>query len=191
MNEGVVLPKQEKATSPLFSYFAKPITNTTPEAQVSMVEVFNLIRGDSFKPITSTLQGLINAKEARMYKAKHFSYVTFSGTFSMRNDASLLSHSGILAMDLDHVKDLQVLKDVLLTDPYFETELIFISPSGDGLKWIIPIDLSEVLHKEYFRAVSNYIFQAYKFKVDPAGSDVSRACFLPHDPEVYINPKYI
>jgi hypothetical protein len=25
--------------------------------------------------------------------------------------------------------------------------------------------------------------------VDKSGKDVSRACFLPHDPEAYINPK--
>lgn len=59
-----------------------------------------------------------------------------------------------------------------------------------GLKWIIPIDLSEVNHQEYFKAVANYIHSNYGLEVDQSGKDISRACFLPHDPNVYLNPKY-
>jgi hypothetical protein len=117
--------------------------------------------------------------------------VTFSGTFSKRNDAALIQHSGLITLDFDHVSNLQELKETLLLDRYFETELMFISPSGDGLKWIISIDLRECNHQDWFQAISAYIKATYQLEVDKSGKDISRACFLPHDPKVYINPNYL
>lgn len=40
-------------------------------------------------------------------------------------------------------------------------------------------------------AIANYIKEVYKLEVDKSGKDIPRACFLPFDPEAYINPKYL
>ena len=177
--------------SPVFSYFTKPVSNIIPARKVTLLEVYNLIKGKEFVSSTSTLRGVKDLKDARKYKAQHFDYVTFSGTFSQRNDANLIRHSGLLTIDFDHVNDLHSLKTSLLHDQYFETEMLFVSPSGDGLKWIIPVDLTQLKHKDYFKAVANYILQSYKLEVDQSGKDLSRACFLPHDPEIFIHSKYL
>ena len=92
-----------------------------------------------------------------------------------------------MCLDFDHLKNLDALRAQLLEDEYFETQLLFRSPSGDGLKWIINIDLSQTNHSNYFRAVANYLKQTYSVEVDQSGKDVSRACFLPHDPDCFIN----
>ena len=76
-------------------------------------------------------------------------------------------------------------------DEYFETELMFVSPSGDGIKWIIPIDITIATQSTFFKAVANYIKKTYGLEVDQSGKDVSRACFLPHDAVPFINPKYL
>lgn len=76
----------------------------------------------------------------------------------------------------------------MLADEYFDTQLLFVSPSGDGLKWIIEIDTKESPHGEYFTSVANYILQTYSVEVDKSGKDISRACFLPFDPDAFINP---
>jgi hypothetical protein len=76
----------------------------------------------------------------------------------------------------------------LLADEYFDTQLLFVSPSGDGLKWIIEIDTRKAPHGEYFASVANYILQTYSFEVDKSGKDISRACFIPFDPNAFINP---
>lgn len=175
---------------PLFSYFKNPVTNIFPAKQANLLEVYHLIKSDSFITVTHTLRNTEDAKRAKEYKAAHFDYVTFSGTFSKRTDKALLQHSGLLTIDFDHLEHPQSLKEQLLEDEYFETELLFISPSGDGLKWIIPIDLSKATHQDYFKSISNYILHRYQVKIDPSGKDISRACFLPHDAGVYINPKY-
>ena len=76
----------------------------------------------------------------------------------------------------------------LLQDEYFDTQLLFRSPSGHGLKWIIPTDLSECGHTDYFRSVATYVLKTYGVEVDQSGKDVCRACFLPWDPDAYLNP---
>jgi hypothetical protein len=181
----------EKQQAPVFSYFRAPVTNIIPSAQVSLMEVYHKIRGNAFSACTNTLRGINDAKEARRYKAIQFDYVTFSGTFSKRNDANLLCHSGLMAVDFDHLPDIDTVKQVLLQDAYFDTEMLFVSPSGDGLKWIIAIDISQVTHGDYFRAVANYIQHTYGLAIDASGKDISRACFLPMDPQVFIHPKYL
>ncbi len=180
-----------KPIAPVFSYFNGPVTNVTPSRQVSLLEVYQIIKGNEFALCTSTLRNIPDPKEARKYKAQNFDYATFSGTFSKRNDANLQKHSGLLTIDFDHVEDLPSLKAALLNDYYFETELLFVSPSGDGLKWVIPIDLTKAKHQDYFKAVANYVSHTYQLEVDQSGKDISRACFLPHDSEIFINQKYL
>ncbi|MEJ7830764.1 MAG: BT4734/BF3469 family protein, partial [Segetibacter sp.] len=180
----------KKPAIPVFSYFKNPVTNTIPERQINLVEVCELIKGNSFKTITHTLRNIKDNKRAKEYKAEQFDYVTFSGIFLKRTDKALQKHSGLLTVDFDNVEEPDVLKEKLLQDEYFETELMFLSPSGDGLKWVIPIDLTKATHLDYFKSISNYILLTYQIKIDPSGKDISRACFLPHDAGIYINPKY-
>ncbi|MEX2335707.1 MAG: BT4734/BF3469 family protein [Fulvivirga sp.] len=187
----VVVPEHVKPKAPVFSYYAKPVTNINPTREIDLVEAYSMIKGDAFATCTSTLRSIHDAKEARKYKAFQFDYVTFSGTFSKRNDKNLRKHSGLLTIDFDHVQDISGLKAELLKDQYFETELLFVSPSGDGLKWVIPIDLTKASHQDYFKAVANYIQHKYQLEIDQSGKDISRACFLPHDPQIFINPKYL
>lgn len=180
-----------KLPPPVFSYFKAPVTNVIPSAQVSLVDVYHKISGNAFAACTKALRGIADAKDARRFKAQQFDYVTFSGTFSKRNDAQLLCHSGLMAVDFDHLPDVDSVRQALMQDACFDTEMIFTSPSGDGLKWIIAIDISIVSHADYFRAVANYIKHTYGWVIDPSGKDVSRACFLPSDPQVFIHPKYL
>ena len=180
----------EAEESCLFSYFRKPIRNVDPLARVCLRQVHDLIRGEVFCKPTFELRALKDEGEARSFKANNFDYVTFSGLFSRRDAKSLIRHSGLLCLDFDHLEDPLALRKALIRDKYFETLLAFVSPSGHGLKWVIPIEVSSLCpHERWFSSVRNYIQQTYKVQVDPSGRDVARACFLPHDPEAYLNPK--
>jgi len=171
-----------------FSFFKSPITNTIPHSQATLRQIYNAITGNYYKARTTHLRNLTNPKEARIFKASNFDYCTFSGTFTTRNDKAIIKHSGLLCIDFDHLQNLSEIKNRLLADEYFETQLLFTSPSGNGLKWVISIDTGTATHSDYFAAVSNYIKQTYQIEVDKSGRDLSRACFLPHDPQAYINP---
>lgn len=141
--------------------------------------------------INNVKEGKADANEVRKYKSTHFDFACFSGTFSYRKDDCLLQHSGLICLDFDHVGDadaLQGLREKLINDKYFTTELLFVSPSGDGLKWVVSIDLQKGNHLSWFRALQNYIRYAYQLEVDEKCVNVSRACFLPHDSHCFVNP---
>lgn len=174
-----------------FSFFRAPIRNVYPFLNITLVDAYKLIRSDAYAKVTQKLRSIDNPAEAREYKASLFNYVTFSGVFAARQDKALSKHSGLVTIDFDHVDNLAMLKEQLLRDEYFTTEMLFVSPSGDGLKWIIPMCGEEVSHAQFFKAVAKYIRDTYHIDIDKSGKDVSRACFLPCDPDVYINPKYL
>lgn len=123
-----------------FSFFKAPITNTKP----SLPDVYRYIRGGFARQQTKQLRRIEDIKTARAYKVRNFHYCTFSGIFSTRSDKALIVHSGLLCIDFDHLSDTEELKATLLQDNYFDTQLLFRSPSGHGLKWIIPIDTSAI-----------------------------------------------
>ena len=173
----------------LFSFFPAPIKNTIPVLKMTLADAYEYITGPTAVSRTRELRSKTDIKEARKFKSERFDYCTFSGLFSKRSDQALVQHSGLLCLDFDHLKNLEEVRQQLLNDDYFETQLLFISPSGDGLKWIIEIDISQTTHADYFRAVANYLKQTYNIDVDQSGKDISRACFLPYDPDCYINPK--
>ncbi|MDM8161424.1 BT4734/BF3469 family protein [Labilibaculum sp. K2S] len=174
-----------------FSFFKKPISNTKPYRTITVLDAYKLIKGHWNVERTQTLRQIKDAEEARAFKASQFNYACFSGIFTKRSEKHFQSHSGLMVLDFDHLSNVEEIKNSLLADESLETVLLFRSPSGDGLKWVIPIDISLMDHKSYFKAVSNYLKQTYRLEVDASGKDIARACFLPYDPQVYINPKYL
>jgi hypothetical protein len=185
-NKKHVNTKNEKAFA--FSFYKAPIRNVFPHKTVSLAQVYNVIKGDYYRHQTKELRRIEDSVKARKHKTAKFDYCTFSGVFNSRSEKSLVKHSELLCIDFDHVQNLDKLRQALLADEYFDTQLLFVSPSGDGLKWIIEIDTQEAPHGEYFSAVANYILETYSVEVDKSGKDISRACFLPYDPEAFINP---
>ena len=173
------------------SYFAQPITNKVPQRTVTLLQVAQAIKSTWLEPQTVVLRQIGNEAEARRYKGSQFPYVTPAGVFSYCNDQSLVRHSGVLCMDLDHVGDVDSLKQQLIANELFQTLLAFRSPSGDGLKWFLRIDLQKCSHRQWFDAVRNYLISMYGLsekQVDPSVRNESRACFLCYDPAVYVNP---
>lgn len=173
-----------------FSFFLRPIQNTEPLRAITIVDAYRYIVGKYAKSQTLALRAIPSLSDTKKYKAAHFDYCTFSGLFRKRNEKELIQHSNLLCLDFDHVDNLEQLREQLLNHAYFDTELLFTSPSGDGLKWIISIEIKGWEHSRFFKAVSNCIKATGLPCVDTSGSDVARSCFLPHDPHAYINPKY-
>jgi len=83
---------------------------------------------------------------------------------------------------------------LLVDEPLFDTLLLFRSPSGQGLKWFVHIDLTRCDHRTWFMALRNYLMATYHLsekQVDGACANVSRACYLPHDPEAFLRTDLI
>ncbi len=173
------------------SYFAPPITNKVPSKTMTLDEVAAMIRSQELAQQTQHLRRLTDKAEARFYKGWNLPYVTPSGVFSYCSDDCLIRHSCVLCIDLDGVEDVDGLKRLLIADRHFQTLMAFRSPSGNGVKWFIVIDLALCDHRSWFHAVRNYLLETYVFltpkMVDVQCQNPSRACFLCFDPCVYVN----
>jgi hypothetical protein len=165
--------------TPTFSFFKAPIKSTRPyKEQIPLSDVYMVLTGHWYKERTATLRSITNPDENKEYKANNFPFVTFSGSFRYRKEKGLIKHSGLMVFDFDKLTDVEGLKMQLLTDRYFETDLLFTSPNGNGLKWVVSIDVTRFTHGQWFDAVSNYIKTNYQVEVDKSGRDVCRVCFL-------------
>jgi len=187
-NENLIDEKEHRQDKRNISFFKGPISNTKPSQTLRIIDIYNLIKGDAYRDVTNSLRSINDPLAARKFKAENFDYVCFSGVFEKRKHDALIHHSGMIVIDFDHLDCVQSVKELLLVDQYLETELLFKSPSGDGLKWIVKIDLSKADHHEYFIGIQNYLNSTYDLNTDGSGKDVARACFLPHDEDVFINP---
>ena len=174
-----------------FSFFKAPVTNTTPYKTITLIDVFKVITGEYFKAQTHNLRSITDPKQNREFKASKFPYATFSGVFEARNESKLIQHSGLIAIDFDHLEAVEETRTQLLNDSNIETDLLFVSPNGNGLKWIVSIDVEKFTHAQYFQAISNYIKSAYSIEIDKACKDVSRATFISHDPAAFIHPSHL
>jgi len=176
---------------PRFSYYKAPVTNTIPNGELNILKVgLLIILPDFYGPLTEKLRSM-DKDEYTSSKARKLDYITCSGVFEKRGNQWLLSHSGYICLDIDHIKDPEELKVRLANDEKLMPELIFISPGGNGIKCIVSIDIKAAPHDEYFSALSSYLDLNYGVEIDSACKDVSRACFLCHDPNCFINPKYL
>jgi len=173
-----------------FSFFNRPIANTTPQKNVTLSEVYELTKGNKYKFETQRIRVTSDTKKQKELKSNSLDYATFSGVFEKRSNDALVKHSGLIVFDFDHLDDVAGIRQILLQDSNLETALLFRSPSYKGVKWVVPIDLDVATHLEWFEAITNYVKKTYGLEIDSSGKDVARACFLCHDPDAYINPKY-
>lgn len=110
--------------------------------------------------------------------------VTISGLFKERNNNSLITHSGLIAIDIDGLKNLNDVRELICCDKHFYAT--FVSCGGSGLCAIAKIDPK--LHLESFHFLSKYLYEKYGIiEVDESCKDISRARFVSYDPDLYIN----
>ena len=190
----------------MISFFRAPIKNITPQAQVSVLQIYKYITSDYAKLATERLRLIADHHEARRYKSEMLDYVTFSGCFSSRRTGGLIEHSGFLCFDIDKIESerrLQEIKSLLINDEELHTVLCFRSPSGNGLKWVVEVpdrvwlrqteitddrlqitDIITQNHKLLYERIRGYLFERYGIETDHT-SDIARPCYLCHDVDAY------
>lgn len=186
----------ESKVNNLVSLFSPPITNTKPNASITLSDVHTLITSPQVKTQTDQLRAITDKKERSQYKQNQLMFITPSGEFTSRTNIGLVKHSGYLSIDIDdkddnnqtQIHDLSQLGEIrenLINDSNLNIILSFISPSGLGLKAIIAIEPDR--HYESFKAVKSYVRSHYGLDIDKGCHDVARACFLCYDEDAYYN----
>lgn len=123
-------------------------------------------------------------KEKRNKLKKSLAIFTPSGTFEYSRSASgLTKHSGLICIDIDNIDDPDEKKNLLKKDGFVLA--CFLSPSGNGLKVIIPIQKEK--HKETWIQLEHYYKSKHGITIDPNPKSVSSSCFYSYDPKLYVN----
>lgn len=111
--------------------------------------------------------------------------VTFTGRFSYRKDSCLENYTGIIVIDIDEGSGLELTKMALSRERYCLS--VFWSPSGKGLKVLIPSDAQAKDHREAYAQVMQWFKDMYRVPVDEKNKNESRLCFVSHDKDIVIN----
>lgn len=178
------------------SYFKNGIRQVQPTIDIDVLSALEKIKSDEYREQVLQLRETEN-KQVRQSLKRDLGYFTFSGTFKKRHANQLIKHSNLICIDLDdldiiHINDQEVERDIsqvyevkedLKKDPYITA--MFVSPSGNGLKLLIQIDGQN--HLASFLGLEKYFRETYHLEIDPSGKDVSRACYVSYDPELWLN----
>ena len=199
----------------LVSFFKGPVWNKFPLKTVSLFWVWMYVtmkylqlgpdpdRDIGLVSNTELLRDIEGNEAQRQYKGKNFDYFTPGGTYTYCDDSSLIEHSGMLCIDCDHLDDDSPtmkrkispveMKKLLLADPYWgeRTLMMFTSPRGHGVKWLVEIDLGKCDYVTWFKALRNYLMLTYGFgekQIDSSVSNESHPCFISYDSDAYLRP---
>lgn len=124
-----------------------------------------------------------DSKRAAEYKNRLPAY-TMSGTFTVRRGDALVAHSGHVVLDFDDV-DTADTKAALAQSPH--TMAAWVSPSGTGVKALIPVDPVPTNADEHVDAWKTAAAAyAHIDGLDKSGKDVNRLCYKSWDPEIHI-----
>ena len=88
-------------------------------------------------------------------------------------------------VDLDSLNgNLDLIREKLLQDKHVMA--CFVSPTGSGLKALIPIQADAGSHEASFRAAQRLFQERYGIAIDGQCKDVARLCFVGADPNILV-----
>ena len=171
----------------------------TPYKEITLQEVYKLITSsERLKTLTETVRRAAengDEKAYRMLKQQTLPYVTPCGVFTRRRSDCIEEASGLVVVDIDHLEsteEAEKLRQLLFDDPYLCPALVFVSPTGQGVKAFVPCAIGQSA-TDGIRWAMNYVHCMYDTDhqqsgkgVDTSGKDLVRSCFLCHDPGALI-----
>jgi len=189
-----------------FSYFKKPVTNNKPLKSVTVEELADLIRSDSFKTITEKLQSIGKTnpdgsrnKDFDKLKNSGLDSAALGGEFTIRRKSGVNNINSAFWLDFDGIDPVHVpkIREELeqLKDDYLDTLILFRSVSAGGLKWGVRVaDKFKTVaeYEQHFKKVILHIKKEYPHIAqyldgDFKQKDVTRLAYICYDPDVYVN----
>lgn len=168
-----------------FSVYHAPIKNITPLKNITLEQVHKVIISNKYEAITSELRQTTDKQQQNEIKASKLDYVTFSGIFSKRANNGLEQHSNLFCIDLDNLNNVAATKSRILE--LLPPSLMFVSPTGNGIKLVYKVNITEAEHIDYFKAFEQFFKTELSLTIDDKCKDIARACFLCYDSEAYLN----
>lgn len=156
--------------------------NPRPMRDVALHEIVDAIRSGAYALPIAELQRAEG--ETRVALKRSLPAFTAGGTFTKRNNTSCSEASGALVLDFDDVPDLTHMQMRTAANPHAIAG--FVSPTGTGYKVIYayePPTTDNDTFRHAFDAARHHAETWYGLNIDRSGRDISRLCFVSHDPE--------
>jgi hypothetical protein len=170
------------ASSTIFKNF------TIPVEKKSLLLIGKDIISDKYKTEVEEIRNLIaqgNKAEADNKKKQLLAF-TPSAVFTEKRQMPFLEmYSGFVHLDFDKLKPEQLQTAFAIISKISYTSLCFISPSGNGLKVFVEVSTELEHHDIAYLQVQKHYEDATGLKADPSCKDVTRLCFMSHDPNAY------
>ena len=166
---------------------------TISEFDETLCSFFEIIRSPRFARKIQKLRSYLANGEEKRYRAnkKKLLGVTLAGVFREgREDKDLTKYSGLVHVDLDklQVEEVERYRKILEKDPY--VLVVFVSASGRGLKVICWHHLGSEYHEQVYWVFRKHVQQlvdCHDSAFDDVVRNLSRLCFVSHDPNAYLN----
>lgn len=159
--------------------------------------VAEIIRNPKYlKGITDEIRKYVDDKAKRDILKASLPYFTFGCQSHYRKTEYVLRPTGLCMLDIDKLASFELaedLKKTLAQDADLDPKLIYISPSGRGVKALINRPLNPTMtiveaqrnNQQMVNHVFNHRYAAkYGVYADDSGSDLVRSCSICHDNNV-------
>jgi len=163
------------------------VKRTAPDSEISILDFLAAVKNRGWQNSVASIRTAFaagNKAKADELKRATLPAVTFSGVFHRRANDGMALHSGLLCLDFDNLGDrLGNARRRFEQDSHVLA--IFISPSGAGLKVLVPITATNSAEHNACFVVAESHFKQLGFAVDPSCKDVARLCFASSDSECW------
>ncbi|MEP5111231.1 MAG: BT4734/BF3469 family protein [Ekhidna sp.] len=155
---------------------------------IPLHQILTLVKNGHFAIEIHRLRQLRD-QDVELYQKQKSRLLSFtpSGTFDrFRSTDRIKSMSGIMVLDFDFLDDVHNAKKQVIKSPY--TLGCFISPSGQGLKVLVKtFSHPKATFRSSYESATRHYRRILSKGLDKA-DDVTRLCFVSHDPDLFWNP---
>ena len=159
---------------------------------LSLENVFFAIKEAEFKSEITEIRNCL--KENHKNKSDELKNSLLGFTVSAifdekRRKERVIKYYGVMVLDIDDLKDEEEVERIKKEVEKIEyTKMVFVSPSGLGLKIIVETNNTDVeRHTEVYKKLVNYYENQLNVEFDSQTCDVSRLCFFSCDETAYYN----
>ena len=186
-----VTPKEWEFS--LFFDTQKGLYNTTPLGWINLQRLFEIYKSNYLK---TKSKELFKAKdEEKQEKKSKLPYITPTGTFSYRNNESILSYnSSLLVLDIDNLSKEDAIECQYILSMQRGCVLSIISPRGGGVKAMFYLSNEIILENHYTTLTENKDYIAtflgipqYANKIDVGQNKLSQPFLIGYNTPCFFN----